>query len=84
MKKMEPLLPGNKPIYFAVPGAKKYFNRFYSNHPHSFVHVSITGGSCALQCAHWRGKAAERYDTDEHSRQLNAADRWNDYPGFKG
>lgn len=52
MEKMEPLPSGNKPIYFAVPGAKKYFNRFYSNHPHSFVHVSITGGSCALQCAH--------------------------------
>lgn len=56
MKKMEPLLPGNKPIYFAVPGAKKYFNRFYSNHPHSFVHVSITGGSCALQCAHCKAR----------------------------
>jgi len=43
-------------IYFAVPGVKKYCNRYYSNKSSSFVNISITGNACALCCAHCRGK----------------------------
>ncbi|MDD2585591.1 MAG: radical SAM protein [Syntrophomonadaceae bacterium] len=43
-------------IFFAVPGAKKYFNYYFSNHPGSFVNLSLTGTSCALNCAHCNAK----------------------------
>jgi lipoyl synthase len=43
-------------IRFSVPGAKHYDNRFYSNRPYSFAHLSITGDSCARRCAHCDGR----------------------------
>ncbi len=43
-------------IYFAVPGPKKYFNRYYKNRAASFVNLSVTGSRCALQCAHCSGR----------------------------
>ena len=43
-------------IRFFVPGAKHYDNRYYSNHPSSFAHLSITGDSCDRRCAHCDGR----------------------------
>jgi lipoyl synthase len=43
-------------IRFFVPGVKHYDNRYYSNHPSSFAHLSITGDSCARRCAHCDGR----------------------------
>ena len=39
-------------IYFAVPSAKKYQNKYYANQPNRFINLSITGSSCACHCEH--------------------------------
>ena len=36
----------------AVPGARKYDTECYTNTPHHFAAISLTGKSCALDCAH--------------------------------
>ena len=36
----------------AVPGARKYDTECYTNTPHRFAAISLTGKSCALDCAH--------------------------------
>lgn len=36
----------------AVPGARHYDTGQYANEPHRFATVSLTGGRCALGCAH--------------------------------
>jgi len=41
-------------ILFSVPGSKVYINRFYRNHPKSFINISITGKRCSLLCKHCR------------------------------
>lgn len=46
-------------IWFAVPGAKHYQNRYYTNHPRSFVNISITGQACSCRCAHCGGRLLE-------------------------
>lgn len=43
-------------IWFSAPGAKHYENRYYSNHNHSFVNLSVTGEACACRCDHCNGK----------------------------
>jgi len=43
-------------IFFAVPGQKKYFNRYYQNRAASFVNLSVTGSRCELRCAHCGGR----------------------------
>lgn len=43
-------------IWFSVPGAKHYDNRYYSNIRSSFVNLSVTGEACACRCAHCGGK----------------------------
>lgn len=43
-------------IWFSVPGAKHYDNRYYSNQAFSFVNLSVTGGGCACRCDHCNGK----------------------------
>ena len=43
-------------IWFSVPGVKHYQNRYYTNHPLSFVNLSVTGSACACRCAHCGGK----------------------------
>ena len=42
-------------IGFSAPGVKHYDNRYYSNRPSSFAHLSVTGKSCACRCAHCGG-----------------------------
>jgi len=44
------------PLIFAVPGSKTYIGDYYSNTRGSFINISITGGSCLLQCRHCRGE----------------------------
>jgi uncharacterized radical SAM superfamily protein len=51
--------PGQPGIWFAVPGAKHYKNRYYANHSQSFVNISVTGGRCSCRCAHCQGKLLE-------------------------
>lgn len=46
-------------IVFAAPGAKHYRNRYYANHAHSFVNLSVTGKACACNCTHCQGKLLE-------------------------
>lgn len=46
-------------ICFAVPGAKHYETTHYTNCRNSFVHVSVTGTECSLQCEHCQGKLLE-------------------------
>ncbi len=36
----------------AVPGARRYETEDYSNEPHRFAAISLTGRACALDCAH--------------------------------
>jgi lipoyl synthase len=36
----------------AVPGARRYATEDYSNEPHRFAAISLTGRACALDCAH--------------------------------
>lgn len=43
-------------IWFSAPGAKHYENRYYSNHNHYFVNLSVTGEACACRCDHCNGK----------------------------
>lgn len=43
-------------IVFAVPGAKRYETEYYSNTPHRFASISLTGRWCALGCEHCRGQ----------------------------
>jgi hypothetical protein len=43
-----------KNIIFAVPGSKVYISRYYSNHPNSFLNISLTGQHCELLCKHCR------------------------------
>ena len=43
-------------LVFAVPGAKRYATECYTNTPHRFASVSLTGQHCALQCEHCRGR----------------------------
>jgi lipoyl synthase len=43
-------------IWFSAPGAKHYENRYFSNHTHSFVNLSVTGEVCACRCDHCEGK----------------------------
>ncbi|WP_425802879.1 radical SAM protein [Desulfitobacterium sp. Sab5] len=43
-------------IWFSAPGAKHYENRYYANHHHSFVNISVTGEACACRCDHCNGK----------------------------
>ncbi len=46
-------------IDLAAPGARRYDTACFQNHPHSFVHVSVTGTACALRCEHCRGRLLE-------------------------
>lgn len=41
-----------KNMYFAVPSAKKYHNKYFTNHPNRFVNISITGNACSCHCEH--------------------------------
>jgi len=43
-------------IWFSAPSAKHYENRYYSNHNHYFVNLSVTGEACACRCDHCNGK----------------------------
>ncbi|MGC7873338.1 radical SAM protein [Desulfosporosinus sp. SYSU MS00001] len=43
-------------IWFSAPGAKHYENRYYANHKHYFVNLSVTGEACACRCDHCSGK----------------------------
>jgi uncharacterized radical SAM superfamily protein len=43
-------------IGFSAPGVKHYDNPYYANRPFSFAHISVTGETCALRCAHCEGK----------------------------
>jgi uncharacterized radical SAM superfamily protein len=36
----------------AVPGARRYSTEHYTNVPHRFATISLTGTACALNCAH--------------------------------
>lgn len=44
----------SKDLIAAVPGAKRYRQAGYSNSPTSFLHASVTGTECALNCRHCR------------------------------
>jgi len=46
-------------IHFSAPGAKHYYNRYYSNHAYSFVNLSVTGKACACRCDHCKGRLLE-------------------------
>lgn len=47
-------------IAFYAPGLKRYETyEFKPRHPHRFLAISLTGGQCALQCDHCRGKLLE-------------------------
>lgn len=39
----------------SAPGARRYSNACYTNHPESFVNITLTGDSCALSCEHCQG-----------------------------
>jgi lipoyl synthase len=39
-------------IWFSAPGAKHYESSRFSNHPYSFVNLSVTGNQCACHCDH--------------------------------
>lgn len=44
-------------IYFYAPGLKRYeTSEFSQRNPQGFVPISVTGGECALQCEHCKGK----------------------------
>jgi uncharacterized radical SAM superfamily protein len=43
-------------LAFAVPGAKRYETECFTNDPHRFASISLTGQHCALQCEHCRGQ----------------------------
>ncbi len=43
-------------LQVAAPGAKRYRVAAFSNDPHLFVPVSITGAECMLNCEHCRGR----------------------------
>lgn len=45
----------NRNICFSVPGAKKYDNAYYTNRPHAFVNLSVTGNTCSCNCKHCNG-----------------------------
>ena len=40
----------------AVPGARRYVTERYTNTPHHFAAISLTGRSCELMCDHCRGR----------------------------
>lgn len=42
-------------VIFAVPGSKVYINRYYKNHPKSFLNISMTGTRCSLMCGNCKG-----------------------------
>lgn len=43
-------------LSFAVPGAKRYDTDHYTNTPHRFASVSLTGRQCELGCEHCKGR----------------------------
>ncbi len=43
-------------LFASAPGAKRYRNAFYGNHPQHFVNLTVTGDACALKCDHCQGK----------------------------
>lgn len=45
-----------KRILFYAPSFIRYQNRYFTSTPTSFPAISITGGSCALRCAHCEGR----------------------------
>jgi lipoyl synthase len=47
-------------VMFAAPGSRRYENEYFTNSPHSFVNVSITGTECTRGCAHCQGRLLER------------------------
>ncbi len=59
-----------KTLIFSVPGSKTYINDYYKNTPNSFLNISITGGSCSLQCKHCRGSLLEGMSEARTSGQL--------------
>jgi uncharacterized radical SAM superfamily protein len=46
-------------VVFAAPGSRRYENEYFTNSPHSFVNVSITGKECTRGCAHCQGRLLE-------------------------
>lgn len=43
-------------LTLAAPGAKRYQADGFSQHPHRFAAISLTGEACALRCAHCHGQ----------------------------
>jgi uncharacterized radical SAM superfamily protein len=48
-----------KTLVFAAPGSRRYENEYFTNNPHSFANVSITGSECPRGCAHCKGRLLE-------------------------
>jgi len=47
-------------IHFFAPGLKRYSTEeFKQEHPRAFLPISLTGGSCALQCDHCAARILE-------------------------
>jgi len=46
-------------LHLSAPSLKRYSTERYSNKPHAFVSVSITGSECALRCKHCGGRLLE-------------------------
>jgi lipoyl synthase len=66
-----PLIPDRKrPLIFAVPGGKVYIGNGWTNTRSSFLNISITGNSCALQCRHCRGQLLKGMIAVPDSRTL--------------
>ncbi len=63
-------------IHFFAPGAKHYYNRYYSNHANSFVNMSVTGKTCACRCDHCKGRLLETMVAVLSPREMrNVVDR---------
>lgn len=65
-------------LQVAAPGAKHYDMGGFCNHAGSFLHVSVTGRACALQCEHCTGRLLESMapaTTPEALRALGLAAR---------
>ncbi|MFC0080739.1 radical SAM protein [Aciditerrimonas ferrireducens] len=52
--------PAGRPIHFYAPGLKRWQSaEWQPTNPRRFLPVSVTGGSCALQCDHCQAKVLE-------------------------